>query len=428
MLGRAGGQSRVAGGFSIFTVITGQRSGNPLLPFLAWMRGEWMRGEWLRMTCLGGFAKAVALPLLLAACTPPEAPPGLKVSPSSFSMLPGWGEDRLGEALPALLNSCQVIGKKPPEEPIGPKALGGLAGDWQAPCAAAHDIRNQNDPAAIRVFFERWFVPFAAEDARGEPGLFTGYYEAEIEASTQPDDTHSYPLYRAPEEPTRLTRAEIEAGGLRGQGLEFLWLKDPVDAFFLQIQGSGIVRVTDGSEMRVGYAGNNGHAFVAIGKVMIEEGIIDRQSASMQTIRAWLRANPDKAQMMMNRNPRFIFFREITENGPVGAMGVTLTAGRSLAVDPAFVPLGAPLWLDTTWPVDHGTVKKGSPLRRLMLAQDVGTAIKGPVRGDFFWGSGEAALTFAGTMKNRGRWFLLLPVSAAARKTLDIVDIVSSLK
>jgi membrane-bound lytic murein transglycosylase A len=237
-----------------------------------------------------------------------------------------------------------------------------------------------------------------------------------------------YPLYRAPKSPTKLTRAEIEAGALRGQGLEFLWLKDPVDAFFLQIQGSGIVKVTDGTEMRVGYAGNNGQGFVAIGKIMIEEGIIDRKSASMQTIRTWLRANPAKAQAMMNRNPRFIFFREVKENGPVGAMGVTLTAGRSLAVDPAFVPLGLPLWLDTSWPIDHGPAKKGSPLRRLMMAQDVGTAIKGPVRGDFFWGSGEAALTFAGSMKNPGNWFMLLPVTAAARKTLDVVDIVSSLK
>lgn len=368
------------------------------------------------------------LALLLAACTPPEAPPGLKVSPSSYSMLPGWGDDTLEGVLPALLNSCKAIGKQPEDAPIGPKALGGVAGDWQAPCAAASTLKGTTDPAITRAFFERWFVPFSAQDARGKAGLFTGYYEAEIEASRQPDSLHMYPLYRAPKTPTKLTRAEIEAGGLRGQGLEFLWLKDPVDAFFLQIQGSGIVKVTDGSEMRVGYAGNNGQAFVAIGKIMIDEGIIDRQSASMQTIRTWLRAHPGEAQAMMNRNPRFIFFRDVKENGPVGALGVTLTAGRSLAVDPAFVPLGLPLWLDTTWPIAHGTTKKGAPLRRLMLAQDVGTAIKGPVRGDFFWGSGEDALTFAGAMKNPGNWFLLLPVTAAARKTLEIVDIVSSLK
>ncbi|WP_374652120.1 murein transglycosylase A [Dongia sp.] len=365
---------------------------------------------------------------LITACTPPESPPGLKVSPSSYSMLPGWGEDGFEGVLPALLNSCKAIAKQKDDAPVGPKALGGVAGDWQAPCAAARELAAPNDPVLVKGFFERWFVPFQAEDVRGKAGLFTGYYEAEIEAAKTPDSLHIHPLYRAPKAPVTFTRAEIEAGALRGQGLEFLWLKDPVDAFFLQIQGSGIVKLNDGSEMRVGYAGNNGQAFVAIGKLMIEEGIIDRKSASMQTIRAWLRANPGKAQAMMNRNPRFIFFREVKENGPVGAMGVTLTAGRSLAVDPAFVPLGLPLWLDTTWPVDHGTIRKGQPLRRLMLAQDVGTAIKGPVRGDFFWGSGEEALAFAGSMKNAGRWFMLLPVTAAARKTLDVVDIVSSLK
>ncbi|WP_374384637.1 murein transglycosylase A [Dongia sp.] len=365
--------------------------------------------------------------VLLAACTPPEAPPGLKVSPAAYSMLPGWDADAFDGVVPALLNSCKAIAKQADDAEIGPKALGGVAADWRQPCAAAKELSG-TDTAAVKGFFERWFVPFQAEDVRGNGGLFTGYYEAEIEAAKSPDSLHMYPLYRAPKQAVTFTRAEIEAGALRGQGLEFLWLKDPVDAFFLQIQGSGIVKLAGGGEMRVGYAGNNGQAFVAIGKLMIAEGIIDRKSASMQTIRDWLRANPGKAQAMMNRNPRFIFFREVKENGPVGAMGVTLTAGRSLAVDPAFVPLGLPLWLDTTWPIAHGAIKKGSPLRRLMLAQDVGTAIKGPVRGDFFWGSGEEALNFAGAMKNPGKWYMLLPVTAAARKTLNVVDIVSSLK
>lgn len=364
----------------------------------------------------------------LAACTPPEAAPEIKVSPASYAMLPGWGEDGLEGVLPALLNSCKAIAKQANDAPIGPNALAGNASDWQAPCAAARQLPAGTSTATLKSFFERWFVPFQAEDMRGKTGLFTGYYEAELEASRKPDSLHKHPLYRAPKSPTTLTRAEIDAGGLRGQGLEFLWVKDPVDAFFLQIQGSGIVRLTDGSDMRVGYAGNNGHTFVAIGKLMIEEGIVDRQNASMQSIRAWLRANPAEARVMMNRNPRFIFFHEIKENGPVGAMGVTLTAGRSLAVDPAFVPLGLPLWLDTTWPVSHGAIKKGAPLRRLMLAQDVGAAIKGPVRGDFFWGSGEDALTFAGAMKNPGQWFMLLPASVAARKTPQVVDIVGSLK
>lgn len=401
----------------------------------AWQRSAWPRSGWPRS---GWQKRAVDLlkcsvvslmtALVLAACTPPPSPPGLKVSPASYAMLPGWGEDSLEGALSALLNSCKAITKQPSDTPIGPNALAGNAGDWHEPCTAAQKLPPNIDANGLKSFFENWFVPFQAVDQRGQQGLFTGYYEAVIDAKKKPDAVYKYPLYQAPQKPTTATRAEIEAGALHGQGLEFLWLKDPVDAFFLQIQGSGIVKLKDGLETRVGYAGNNGHAFVAIGKLMIEEGLIDRQNASMQTIRAWLRANPDKAQAMMNRNPRFIFFREIKENGPVGAMGVTLTAGRSLAVDPAFIPLGLPLWLDTTWPIDHGAIKRGDPLRRLMLAQDVGAAIKGPVRGDFFWGSGEEALNFAGAMKNAGNWFMLLPINVAARKSLDVIDIISSLK
>lgn len=386
------------------------------------MRGA--AGEEIRRRYVAAGAALAALALTLSACVPPpEAPAGVKLRPTAYSVLPGWDEDPLDGTLPAFLKTCQILTKKAPDEPIGPGALGGKGSDWQAPCAAARAM-GAVDTLRARAFFERWFVPFMAEDDRGKDGLFTGYYEAEINAARSPDALHRYPLYRAPEGGTNLTRAEIESGGLQGRGLEFLWLKDPVDAFFLQVQGSGIVTLSDGGMMRVGYAGNNGHAFVAIGKLMIEEGIIEPGQASMQSIRDWLRANPQQGRELMQRNPRFIFFREV-KDGPVGAMGVTLTAGRSLAVDPAFVPLGLPLWLDTTWPVDYGTVKRGDPLRRLMLAQDTGSAIKGPVRGDFFWGSGEEALRFAGAMKSPGRWFLLLPVTAAARKTLDVVDVSS---
>lgn len=386
--------------------------------------------------CSNGFRRRLAGALLalgvlagavsLAGCAPPPAPQGVKLRPSAYAILPGWEEDALDGALSAFLKSCQVITRKPPGETIGPLGLGGTAADWQAPCAAATEL-GPVDTLRARAFFERWFVPFEARNDNGREGLFTGYYEAEIEAARKPDARHRYPLYRAPEGGTNLSRAEIEAGGLAGRNLEFLWLKDPVDAFFLQVQGSGIVTLDDGGMMRVGYAGNNGHAFVAIGKLMIEEGIIDRGSASMQTIRDWLRANPEEGRALMNRNPRFIFFREV-QDGPVGAMGVTLTAGRSLAVDPAFVPLGLPLWLDTTWPIDHAPDRRGAPLRRLMVAQDTGSAIKGPVRGDFFWGSGEEALRFAGAMKSPGRWYLLLPVAVAARKSLDVTDVMSALQ
>jgi membrane-bound lytic murein transglycosylase A len=199
-------------------------------------------------------------------------------------------------------------------------------------------------------------------------------------------------------------RAAIESGALRGRGLEMLWVDDPVDAFFLQIQGSGRVMLEDGTSLRIGYAGQNGHPYVAIGRELIARGALTREAVSMPAIRDWLRANPQEADAVMNRNPSFVFFRELDGDGPVGAQGVALTPGRSLAVDRSFVPYGVPVWLDAEDPVD-GEVR----VQRLLVAQDTGGAIRGPVRGDVFWGHGPEAEHRAGLMKSRGRYFLLLP-------------------
>ena len=205
-------------------------------------------------------------------------------------------------------------------------------------------------------------------------------------------------------------RAAIDEGVLDGRELELIWLDDPVDAFFLHIQGSGKVLFEDGSVTRVGYAGSNGLKFYAIGRALIDEGKVPRNEASMQSIRDWLRANPAAGREVMQRNGRYIFFREVIGDGPIGAQGVPLTPGRSMAIDRSLLPLGAPFWLDTTWP---GTDR---PLRRLVVAQDVGSAIKGPVRGDLFWGAGEAALEYAGGMKQNGSYYLLLPKAVAERR------------
>lgn len=199
-------------------------------------------------------------------------------------------------------------------------------------------------------------------------------------------------------------RAEIEAGALEGEGLEILWIDDPVDGFFLHIQGSGRVAMNDGRIVRLGYAGQNGHPYVAIGRELIERGAIPRERMSMQAIRAWLKNNPDDAPRLMASNPSFVFFRELKGPGPIGAHGVPLTPGRSLAVDRSFIPLGVPVWLDTTDPLSPET-----PLRRLVVAQDTGGAIRGPVRGDLFWGFGADAAAKAGPMKQAGRYYLLLP-------------------
>ncbi|MHA1569976.1 MAG: murein transglycosylase A, partial [Alphaproteobacteria bacterium] len=205
-------------------------------------------------------------------------------------------------------------------------------------------------------------------------------------------------------------RARIVSGALDGALPVLLWLDDPADAFVLHIQGSGRVRLAGGGTVRVGYDGNNGHPFVSIGRKMLDRGLIEPEDASMQAIRRWLRANPAKARALLDEYPRYIFFREIEGEGPIGAQGVALTPGRSLAVDPQFVPLGAPLWLDTSQPGSSD-----QPLRRLVVAQDTGGAILGAVRGDLFWGTGEAALEEAGRMKQPGQYYQLLPRAVADR-------------
>ena len=350
-------------------------------------------------------------------------PPGnLLLQPASFDALPGWGSDNLADAWPALLKSCAAIGKLPATQPLGPDGLAGTPGDWQLSCGTLRQAPIGND-AALRQAIETGFRPYRAIDSNGRPGLFTAYYEPELEGSLTPSAVYHVPLYRLPPQPVSYSRQEIDEGILAGKHLELLWVTDPVDAFLLQIQGSGRIRLPDGRIQRVGYAGDNGQKFGGIGKMMIDAGLIDRQNASMQTIRAWLKSHPAEATGWMQKNPRYIFFRPINGDGPIGAESLALTPGRSLAVDTGFLALGLPLWLDTTWPVDLGLARKGDPLRRLMVAQDVGSAIKGPVRGDIFWGSGEPALTFAGSMKNQGSYYVLLPASVAARREPVISDV-----
>ncbi|MEQ8357450.1 MAG: MltA domain-containing protein [Kiloniellaceae bacterium] len=368
--------------------------------------------------------------------TAPPEDSAILLEPVGFAALPGWEQDRLGAALPALNRSCARLTAQPAARPLGPDGLAGTVGDWRAPCAALQGLAEDDD-AGTRAALEEYFRPFAVSNAGQREGLFTGYYEAELKAAASPAAPGATPLYRVPDDLVTadlalfradlrgtkligqirdgrlvpyLTRAEIDGGALAGRGMELLWVSDPVDAFFLHVQGSGRVVYPDGSVKRVGYAGSNGLPFYAIGRALIDEGAVSRKNASMQAIRDWLRANPQKATEMMQRNARYIFFREIEGDGPIGAQGVALTPGRSLAVDSSLLPLGVPLYLDTTWPATD------KPLRRLMVAQDVGSAIKGAVRGDFFWGSGEAALAEAGRMKQKGVYYLLLPKAVAERR------------
>ena len=379
---------------------------------------------------------AGALLASLAACAPlqppsptpasiPAAPAKLDLTPVAFDFLPGWTQDSHAAALIPLRRSCT-------RSPGG--GIAGGAAHWRPICAAAAPI-GANDHATARRFFEKWFVPYLATDNGRPSGLFTGYYEAELHGSQKRHGPYQTPLFGRPPDLVTVdlgkfradwkgkriagrvrggrlapfeTRAAIDGGALAGRGLELLWVDDPVDAFFLHIQGSGRVRMDDGRVLRVGYAGHNGHRYVAIGKELIARGQITREAMSMQAIRAWLQGHPDEGAALMETNPSFIFFHIIDGEGPVGAQGVALTPGRSLAVDRRFVPFGLPLWLDTTDPLNPA-----QPLRRLVVAQDTGGAIKGPVRGDLFWGFGDEAARRAGHMKQTGRYYLLLPRGVA---------------
>lgn len=336
---------------------------------------------------------------------PPTAMPGFHLAPVSFQQLPDWPSDRHAEAISAFRRSCaRIDGKKS----AGNGAMGGLfgyGGHWQSACRAAGGAGR--DDRAAKQFFEQWFQPYLVLSAGSDEGMFTGYYEPILSGSWRRTAVHTYPLYRPPGGGRKLpSRAEIEAGALAGRGLELVWVSDPIAAFFLHIQGSGRVQLDDGTVLRIGYAGQNGHTYFPIGRELIRRGEILPERMSMQAIRGWLDANPEQAPALMNLNPSYVFFRILDGDGPIGAQGVALTPGRSLAVDPSFVPYGVPIWLDTNDPAG------GVPLRRLVVAQDTGGAIKGPVRGDVFWGAGDDAELRAGLMKEAGRYYLLLPRAA----------------
>lgn len=346
----------------------------------------------------------------------PPAPAPL-MTPTTFGALPGWAQDDLRQAWPALLQSCRGLAGKP---------------DWKAVCAAARTV-DGTDSAAVRGFFESRFVPNLVRAADGaDTGLITGYYEAMLYGARKRGGAYQTPLYRVPSDLLTVdlgsvypqlkgmrlrgrlsgktvvpysTRAEIARAPLKDQ--ELLWVNDPVEAFFLEVQGSGRVQLDTGETVRVAYADQNGHPYKAIGRWLVEQGELTTEQATAQGIRAWIAANPTRRQELFNVNPSTIFFREETlpdpSLGPKGALGVPLTPGRSVAIDPAFIPLGAPLYLATT--------EAGSevPMQRLMMAQDTGGAIRGAVRADFFYGFGPDAMDRAGKMRQRGTVWVLLP-------------------
>jgi len=390
-------------------------------------------GRWWRHIARSAAAALLLLPALFACKPSPPPPDKLTLAAAQFADLPGWEQDDAALALAALRRSCHplLLSKQLTSAPLG-NGVAGTIGDWQPICAAAATL-EPTDVAAARAFFETWFRPWQAGNNSRSEGLFTGYYEPELRGARAPGGAYTTPLMRRPPDLVMVelglfrpawrgeriagrvvegrlkpyeSRAEIENGALDRYHLGLLWVDDPVDAFFLQIQGSGRIRLEDGTLLRIGYDGQNGHPYVPIGRLLVERGSLTKDSASMQAIRAWIKEHPEEGKSLMAENPSYVFFREMSGEGPVGAQGVALTAGRSLAVDRDFIPLGVPLYLDA-----------GDDLRRLVIAQDTGGAIRGPVRGDLFWGAGAEAELRAGTMKARGRYFLLLPKTVTPTPT-----------
>jgi len=338
-----------------------------------------------------------------------------ELRPIGFNELSGWTEDRLSAAIPVFLRSCAqylIRNATAPLDAATKNADFGRVADWRSLCQGAEALPPGDDVAARR-FFEAEFVPFAVADQGAVAGLFTGYYEIELNGSRRRHGRYQTPIYRKPPDVAAqplLTRAEIEDGALSGRGLELLWVDDPIDAFFLEIQGSGRVRLDSGETVRVGYDGKNGHPYVPVGRLLIERGEIPRDKLTMPAIRFWMVRDPDGGRALRRENPSYVFFREIRGDGPIGAEGAVLTAERSIAVDRTYIALGVPVWLEA-----DERYANAESVRRLLVAQDTGGAIKGPVRGDVFWGTGGAAGVRAGVMNARGRYYLLLPRSVARR-------------
>jgi membrane-bound lytic murein transglycosylase A len=363
---------------------------------------------------------------------PPSAPPlPARYERAGWSEIPGWADDRVRDAWPAFRVGCTAL------------VVSTSAPLWDAPCSAGAST-DATDDRAVRAFFETHFIAYRVIAADGgDTGLVTGYYEPLLEGSRTADARHRVPLYAPPDDLLTIdlaslhpdlagkrlrgrvdgrrvlpywSRAEIENGRQPQRDKVLAYVADPVDAFFLEIQGSGRIQLADGTVLRLGYADQNGHPYRSIGRVLVERGEMTAEQASLAAIREWAHRNPDKLRGLLDENPSYVFFREVAPfapgtleasiDGPIGSLGVPLARERTIAVDPRSIPLGAPVFIATTYPLST------RPLQRLVLAQDTGGAIRGAVRADYFWGFGDDAGREAGRMRQQGRLFLLWPKDA----------------
>jgi len=369
--------------------------------------------------------------------TPKPAPPPVttepvaqysQLQPAGWDALPGFEQGDLGQVWSAWLQSCSTLIKQP---------------QWQQVCSIATQL-DAPDGRAIAAYFRQHFAVYQATNADGsDSGMVTGYYQPLLRGSRTPTAKYRYPLYSQPGDLISVelaelypelahkrirgrlvgqklvpyySRGEIETQPSPLQGQELLWVDDIIDLFFLQIQGSGIIVLESGERIQVGYADHNGYGYRSIGRELVDRGELTLDEASMQGIKRWARSHPAQLRELLNTNPGYVFFRELPAGlpGPLGALGVPLTAERSIAVDPRHIPLGAPVFLDTTYPNSR------TPLQRLVVAQDTGGAIKGGVRADFYWGAGDTAGQRAGAMKQTGRMWVLLPRGFLPTDPVDV--------
>lgn len=355
---------------------------------------------------------------VIAPAPPPEQPLTKSIHKrAQWSELKGWSEDDLIPAWQAFLKSCTALNKR---------------ATWKEPCRLAASLHKPEN-VTVRRFFESQFIPYQVINTDNTTeGLVTGYYEPLLKGSRRPSGQYRYPVYAAPDELLTIelgsaypelkdlrlrgrlngrkvvpyhTRAEIMNNPKLLNGYELLWVEDEVELFFLHVQGSGRIVLDNGETMKIGFADQNGYPYNSIGRILVQSGELPLEKASMQGIKQWGQQNPAKLPELLQQNARYVFFRELPSDlsGPIGALGVPLTAGRSIAIDPQSIPQGAPVFLATTWP------NTNKSLNRLMVAQDVGSAIKGGIRADFFWGFGHEAGVQAGKMKQSGKMWVLLP-------------------
>lgn len=396
----------------------------------AFRRGRLRLSHLVRLVPVLGFLTGVPAGAAPLAPTPVPDLAGATLQPVAYGALPGWSADDEGAAFATFLASCRALAKAPAE--VGPASRSRLQPALRQACAAARRLGTATPtPALARLFFEANFRPYAITPTASPHGFLTGYYEPEVEGSLVPSADYAVPVYARPpdlisdapgsnkgpayrmQNGARVpywNRAEIEDGALAGRGLEICWLKDPVDLFFMQIQGSARVRLPDGRVIRLNYDGHNGQPYVPVGRLLIERGIVPRNEMSMDRIRAFMEADPAAGKALRRESPSFVFFKAVPlkdGEGALGAQGIGLTPGRSIAVDRALHTYGTPVFISARLPIASPAPE--TPFQRLMIAQDTGSAIVGPARADLFFGAGAEAGRIAGRIRDPGDFFLLLP-------------------